>query len=130
MICFDWIFPEVSRELAMLGTDIICHPSNLVLPGKAQIGTLVRSYENRLFVITANRVGNENRGPKDKVHFTGRSQITTPLMDKIAFAGASEVVAKSAKLDLQLARNKNATSMNNIMRDRRPEFYTAMKGAS
>ena len=130
MICFDWIFPEVSRELAMLGADIICHPSNLVLPGKAQIGTLVRSYENRLFVITANRVGNENRGPKDKFHFTGRSQITTPLMDKIAFAGASEVVAKSAKLDLQLARNKNATSMNNIMRDRRPEFYTAMKGAS
>ncbi len=31
MICFDWMFPEVTRSLALQGADIICHPSNLVL---------------------------------------------------------------------------------------------------
>ena len=31
MICFDWIFPEVARSLTLLGADLICHPSNLVL---------------------------------------------------------------------------------------------------
>lgn len=128
MICFDWVFPEVSRELAILGADVICHPSNLVLPGKAQIGTLVRAYENKVFIITANRVGNENRGPKDKFHFTGRSQIASPQMQKVANAGATEVVAKVARLDLELSRDKNATSMNNLMRDRRPEFYRELLG--
>ena len=32
MICFDWIFPEVARSLALLGADVIAHPANLVLP--------------------------------------------------------------------------------------------------
>ena len=123
MICFDWIFPEVSRELAMSGAGVICHPSNLVLPGKAQAGTLVRAFENKVFIITANRVGNENRGPKDKFRFTGRSQIASPLMESIASAGPSESVAKAASLDLELSRNKKATSMNDLMRDRRPEYY-------
>ncbi|MEE9543759.1 MAG: nitrilase-related carbon-nitrogen hydrolase, partial [Thermodesulfobacteriota bacterium] len=31
MICFDWLFPEAARALALKGADIICHPSNLVL---------------------------------------------------------------------------------------------------
>ena len=31
MICFDWIFPEVARILALEGADILCHPANLVL---------------------------------------------------------------------------------------------------
>src|SRR6056297_308798 len=32
MICFDWIYPEATRTLAMKGADIIAHPTNLVLP--------------------------------------------------------------------------------------------------
>ena len=31
MICFDWIFPETARILALKGAQVICHPSNLVL---------------------------------------------------------------------------------------------------
>ena len=34
MICFDWIFPEVVRTLALRGARIIAHPSNLGLPIK------------------------------------------------------------------------------------------------
>src|SRR6185436_3809496 len=32
MVCFDWFYPESARVLALKGADIICHPSNLVLP--------------------------------------------------------------------------------------------------
>lgn len=123
MICFDWAFPETSRVLALQGAEVICHPSNLVLPGKAQVGTLVRAYENKAFVITANRVGNENRGPKDKFHFTGRSQIASPSMEKLVGANATETVARAAGLDLKLARSKNVTSMNNVFQDRRLDYY-------
>src|SRR3989442_12269406 len=30
LICFDWRFPEASRTLALLGADVIAHPSNLL----------------------------------------------------------------------------------------------------
>ena len=124
LICFDWIFPEAWRELALRGADIVCHPSNLVIPGKAQVGTQIRAFENRIFVITANRVGNERRSQKDNFKYTGRSQIISPLMEKLAFASSTEAIAKVAKLDLSKSRNKNVTELNNVISDRRLEFYT------
>jgi predicted amidohydrolase len=48
MICFDWQFPEAARTLAMKGAQILCHPSNLVLPW-CQQSMLLRSLENRVF---------------------------------------------------------------------------------
>lgn len=123
LICFDWYFPEASRKLALQGAEIICHPSDLVLPGKAQIGMLARAFENRVFAITANRVGSENRGPKDKFRFTGKSQIVSPQMEKLTAANLTEVTARVAEMDLKLARNKHVTPMNDLLQDRRVEFY-------
>lgn len=125
IICFDWFFPEASREVAVKGADVICHPSNLVLPGKAQIGMMVRAFENRVFVITANRVGIENRSKEDNFHFTGKSQIISPTMEKLASAKANESVVKVARLNLELSRDKKVTSMNNVFEDRRLDFYKA-----
>lgn len=123
LICFDWLYPEVSRKLALEGAEIICHPSDLVLPGKGQVGMMVRAFENRVFTITANRVGSESRSPKDKFRFTGNSQIISPDMKKLATAGANSVVAKVANIDLELARKKFVTPMNNIVKDMRSDFY-------
>lgn len=123
LICFDWCFPEASRRLALRGAEIICHPSDLVLPGNAQASMSVRALENRVFTITANRVGIEARGPKDTFRFTGNSQIISPQMEKLASATATEVTAKTARLDLNLARNKHITSMNDVFKDRRAGFY-------
>jgi predicted amidohydrolase len=61
MVCFDWIYPEVTRILALQGAQIICHPSNLVLP-YCQDAMRTRSIENRLFTITAHRCGGSRRG--------------------------------------------------------------------
>ncbi len=71
MICFDWIFPESARTLALKGAQIICHPSNLVLP-YCQNAMITRSLENRVFTITANRIGEESLG-NYKLRFTGCS---------------------------------------------------------
>jgi predicted amidohydrolase len=60
MICFDWIFPEAARSLALAGATLICHPSNLVLP-HCPDAMITRCLENRVFAVTANRVGAENR---------------------------------------------------------------------
>ena len=47
LICFDWIFPEAWRVLSLKGADIICHPSNLVLPGFAQQAVPVHAHDQQ-----------------------------------------------------------------------------------
>ncbi|MRR09235.1 acyltransferase, partial [bacterium] len=56
MICVDWFFDEAARTLALRGAQVICHPSNLVLP-HCPASMPVRALENRVFSVTANRPG-------------------------------------------------------------------------
>jgi predicted amidohydrolase len=76
MICFDWVFPEAARTLALRGADIICHPSNLVMP-YCQNAMSTRALENHIFAITANRIGKDVNG-ENSVEFTGESVIVNP----------------------------------------------------
>ncbi|MGQ9719191.1 MAG: nitrilase-related carbon-nitrogen hydrolase [Nitrososphaerales archaeon] len=122
MICFDWFFPESARILALEGADIIAHPSNLVLPGLCQKAMLIRSLENKVFTITANRTGSETRGG-DKFEYTGKSQITSPSMEVLSSANKDEVVAKAAYVDILEARDKKITKFDHALDDRRVEFY-------
>lgn len=61
MICFDWMYPESARSLALKGAQIIAHPANLVLQ-HCPDAIVTRCLENRVFIATADRVGNEERG--------------------------------------------------------------------
>ena len=77
MICFDWYYPESARTLALQGAEILCHPSNLVLP-HCPDAMVTRSLENRVFSITANRIGQEARGGKPPLTFIGKSEVVSP----------------------------------------------------
>jgi predicted amidohydrolase len=118
LICFDWIFPEVWRILALKGADIICHPSNLVLPGFAQRSVPVHALINHVFVITANRTGREG-----DLRFTGMSTIADPLGKQLYQADETGDEVRVFDFDLQLARNKQMTARNHLFNDRRPELY-------
>lgn len=124
LICFDWRFPEVARALALMGADLLAHPSNLVF-ANAQEAMRTRSLENRVFAVTANRTGEEAR-QGGKVRFTGRSQIVDPDGRVAARAGVREAVARAVDCDLALARDKRLTRRTYLFRPRRPEFYRAL----
>jgi predicted amidohydrolase len=124
LICFDWRFPETSRALALMGADVIAHPSNLVYPN-AQQAMLTRSLENRVFTVTANRTGTERR-PGGTVPFTGRSQIVAPDGRPLARASRTAEVAMAADCDLALARDKALSSLTHLWTSRRPEHYGAL----
>jgi predicted amidohydrolase len=121
MICFDWIFPEVMRTLALKGADIVAHPSNLVLPHCPE-SMRTRCIENRVFAVTANRAGDESSGDL-RYHYIGKSQIINPSGERLLSASENESVAKCIDLDPTIARDKYATPNNHIFLDRRPEFY-------
>jgi predicted amidohydrolase len=124
LICFDWRFPETARTLALLGADVVAHPSNLVF-ANAQTAMLTRSLENRVFTVTANRIGVENR-PGGRVPFTGRSQIVNPDGVVVARAGGRETCARAVDADLASARDKSLTPITHLFRLRRPRFYRAL----
>ena len=121
LVCFDWIFPEVWRILALKGADIICHPSALVLPGLAQKAVPIHGLINRVYTITANRIGTEG-----DLTFTGLSTIADPKGDVIVQASASDEEVKIVDIDIELARNKMVTPRNDIFADRRPEEYVSL----
>jgi predicted amidohydrolase len=122
MICFDWIFPEAARTLALQGAQVIVQPSNLVLP-YCQKTMVSRSIENRVFTVTANRVGREKRG-SDDFTFTGGSQITSFNGDVLSTAPADKPFAAVVEIEPVKALSKKINDFNDLFKDRRPEFYS------
>jgi len=121
MICFDWQFPEAARTLALKGAQLICHPSNLVLPW-CQQAMKTRSLENRVFSLTSNRIGKEGKG-ENELTFTGASQILNPKGELLASLSTTEEGIATVDIDPNEANNKQVTELNNAFADRRPEMY-------
>lgn len=121
MICFDWFFPEAARDLARKGADIICHPSNLVLP-HCPDAMITRSLENRVFTITANRVGAEERVEGRSLKFIGKSQITAPDGRVLARATGRGEAVRTVEIDPADARFKLITLRNHVFKDLRRDL--------
>ena len=121
MVCFDWAFPEVARSLALQGADVICHPANLVLT-YCQQTMLARSIENGVYTVTANRYGTEER-PQGTLTFTGQSQVVAPKGVLLYRSAAEGDDLYTVEIDVALARDKRLTAQNDIVADRRPEYY-------
>ncbi len=122
MICFDWVFPEVTRTLAMQGAQIICQPSNLVLTFCQQT-MLARCIENKVFAITANRFGVDKR-PQGSLKFTGKSQIVAPGGKLLHRAASQREALFITDINPEDADNKMITEHNHLFSDRRSEFYS------
>lgn len=121
MICFDWIFPESMRSMALGGAEVICHSANLVLP-YCQNAMVTRCLENKVFAITANRIGCDVRDGK-KVKFTGKSQITGPMGKILSRGNAVSDEVQVVEINPSDARDKNINPLNHLFNDRKPEMY-------
>lgn len=122
IICFDWIYPESARTLAVRGAQVIIHMTNLVLP-YCQKATVTRCIENRVFTILANRVGTEERWENEPLTFTGESVIIDPKGELLSRASRRREAADVVEIEPTEADDKNVTLYNSIIEDRRPELY-------
>jgi len=123
MVCFDWYYPESARTLALKGADIICHPSNLVLPNCPD-SMPVRCLENRVFAITCNRTGSEARQGKERLIYIGSSEIVSPRGAILHRAPRDQEALCVVEIDPAQARDKSVTPYNDLLRDRRESLYT------
>jgi predicted amidohydrolase len=126
-ICYDLRFPEVTRTLALRGADIVAHPTNFPVAARIQTDliTVARAAENRVYLLTANRVGKERTG-----EFCGWSQIVDPYGVRLAEADATEETLLVADVDVQKARDKDYVIPGEyelyLFGHRRPELYGAL----
>ena len=124
LICFDLRFPEPSRVLALRGAEVIVLPTNWPEGAEtsAEHVAIARAAENRIFMVTCNRVGEENG-----FRFIGRSKIVAPSGKVIAAAGTEEEVI-IADIDVAEARIKRNVMIpgkyeTEVIAARRPELY-------
>jgi predicted amidohydrolase len=123
-ICYDLRFPEVTRTLALEGADIVAHPTNFPVAARIQteLITVARAAENRIYLLTANRVGQERWG-----EFCGWSQIVDPYGTRLAEAGETEEALLVADVELEKARDKDYVIPGEyelyLFGHRRPELY-------
>ena len=112
---------EKIRAAAAEGAQVICHPANLILPyGQAAMRT--RSIENRVFSVTANRIGTEKRGNMS-ITFTGHSQIIDPSGNELASVGDRSESLKIVDIDVTEADNNSINSNNDLFKDRKVSLY-------
>ena len=124
-ICYDLRFPEATRILALRGAEIVAHPTNWPVQVRALADGVARAraLENRVFLVTANRVGREGG-----IAFCGWSQIVDPAGARLAEADETSETLLVAEIDPAEARTKalvpepGAYEMH-LFDHRRPDLY-------
>ncbi|NHJ14067.1 MAG: hypothetical protein EAX95_10350 [Candidatus Thorarchaeota archaeon] len=92
-ICYDIRFPEVSRQLALEGAELLLIPAAFPDPRSAHWDTLLmaRAIENQLYVAAANRVG----FGFDKKTYFGHSQLIDPWGARLTRINSAEQIFTS-----------------------------------
>ena len=117
LICFDYLFPEIWRIMALKEVEFIAHPSNLVTD-KAFKVVPAQAAINRFFIFTTNRIGTER-----DISFSGKTFAVNPEGDVISEASPDKEEILNTKFKPSLAHNKMITEKNHVLYDRFPNEY-------
>ena len=122
-ICYDRLFPEPSRALALKGAEVIFMPicySTYSDPAHRStiwdVPLRSRAYENGVYVVAANRVGQEGQR-----NHLGRSMVVDPTGAIVCEAGGDQEQLLVAKIDIERVRGDRKKIP--WSRDRRIDLY-------
>ncbi len=126
-ICYDIMFPESARVMALRGADILALPANFPRGrGEKVINHVVtaRALENWVYVIVANRVGQERNAS-----FAGLSKIADATGETLALASPDREEIIYGEVNIGAARQKHLIIIPgqyevDCFKDRRPELYS------
>jgi len=97
MICYDGDFPELARVEALKGAEVILRPSALLRSFEIwEITNSARAYDNHVYIVAVNAVGQDRGG----TYYYGHSMIVSPIARKLALArGGEEIIAATLDPD-------------------------------
>ncbi len=118
-VCSDLRFPEVYRELALNGAEVIVCASAFLSPrlDHWEFFLRARATENQAWVVASGQYGVE---PKSGVAFVGRSMTVDPWGTVVACAPDTESVVTA---EIDLAFIDEVKRRYPLMDQRRPELY-------
>ena len=117
-ICWDNLFPEGCRVLALKGAEVVFAPTAASLNTHAvwERAIAANAFANNLFIFRVNRVGQE-----DGISFYGRSFCADPWGETVSeLAGHKDAIVLA---DIDLAEHKAATETWGFLKNRRPGEY-------
>jgi N-carbamoylputrescine amidase len=131
LLCYDKLFPEAARALALDGAEILCSlsawPADRHNPARRirddrqtrhfDLCDRARAVENQVFVVSANQTG--RWGP---LRFLGSAKVVDPDGAVLAGTAAREGLALA---ELDLAAVGGSRMVIDHLADRRPEAYGA-----
>ncbi|MBC3191080.1 carbon-nitrogen hydrolase family protein [Pseudonocardia sp. C8] len=121
-VCYDNQFAELTRTYALRGAEILVMLWNM--PSFSNDGSIlhhltsVRAFENRMFAVSCNRIGENN-----DIRFFGHSAIANPLGETIAAATTEDTIIHG---ELDQAALVEERAQMTIFRDRRPDLYSEL----
>jgi predicted amidohydrolase len=135
---------EASRSLALGGSQLLCNSINTFALDQSNLHDPARSFENKVFLVTANKVGalvaqeytssdkskthsSKNNIPQEVLIGTGNSQIVSPDGKVLAKIMGNEEGVIFADIDLasedKAVGNKCRPDGTELFKQRRPELY-------
>lgn len=123
-VCSDLRFPEIYRDMALQGAEIMVCASAFLSPrlDHWEFFLRARATENQCYVIASGQYGKE---PKSGLAFVGRSMIVDPWGTIVATCSDEEGVV-TAHIDLDFIGEVRRRYP--LLEQRRPELYTTLRG--
>ena len=118
MICYDLRFPEMSRALAIAGSEVLVAPSAWVKGKMKEEHWLAinktRAIENGCFVIAPDQVGNI---------YCGRSIVVDPFGNVLLDLKHKQTIGFT---EIDLEKVKQTRKVLPLLKNRRPDVYSSL----
>ena len=118
LICYDLRFPEVSRSLAIAGSEILVAPSAWVKGKMKEEHWLAinktRAIENGCYVVAPDQVGNI---------YCGRSLVVDPFGNVLLDLKHKQTIGFA---DIDLNKVKQTRKILPLLKNRRPDIYSSL----
>jgi predicted amidohydrolase len=124
IVCYDLVFPEVARALALKGADLVFVPSRILSHGLKpwHLYLSTRCLENRLPIVSANIVWPPQYVGQSLILGLEQHIDSSIVYPKIIATGGQSSEAVIAEIDLKTAKMLRESRLN----ERRPEVYKSM----
>lgn len=122
-ICSDFDYPEVAREAAWKGANVILRPSKYMYPWDHiwDITNQVRAYENQTYVVAVNHTGQDA-----SYSYFGRSMVCDFDGNIICRMGENEGMTKVDVFPLLAEAARDSRASNNYLYQLKHRGYTGL----